>query len=220
MLPSHALPNWAFGSHDQKRMSKRVGAAQLRVAAMLHLTLPGTIFVYAGEEIGMPEVEIPPGCVCDPFEKLLPGYGLNRDKQRTPMRWTSEPNAGFTAGKPFLPLGPDVASCNVATQSKDPHSILALYRRLIAARRGFEALRFGSFEPRRAPKEVVQFVRRHRTQAVEVLLNCGAEPRSVPLGEKYRVLVATGMERCGESVQGAARLRPHEGLVLETMSGM
>jgi alpha-glucosidase len=75
-----------------------VGAAQARVAAMLLLTLRGTPTLYYGDEIGMRDVAIPPHLVRDPFERNVPGRGLGRDPERTPMQWSSDTQAGFTRG--------------------------------------------------------------------------------------------------------------------------
>src|SRR5689334_6039489 len=85
-----------------------------RRGAMLLLTLRGTPFFFAGDEIGMEPVPIPSDRVQDPFEKHVPGYGLNRDPERSPMRWDSTAFGGFTRGEPWLPMG-DVKTRNVET---------------------------------------------------------------------------------------------------------
>ena len=97
-------PNWVLGNHDRSRVASRVGPAQARVAAMLLLTLRGTPTIYQGEEIGMEDVPIPTQAVRDPWEKNVPGLGLGRDPERTPMQWDESENAGFTSGDPWLPL--------------------------------------------------------------------------------------------------------------------
>src|SRR5262249_13091708 len=106
-LPRGGWPNWVLGNHDNSREATRVGQAQARVAAMLLLTLRGTPTLYYGDELGMPDVPIPSERVQDPFEKNVPGRGLGRDPERTPMPWRSGPGAGFTTGDPWLPLGDD-----------------------------------------------------------------------------------------------------------------
>ena len=68
---------------------------------MLLLTLRGTPFFFAGDEIGMTNMPIPAQCVQDVFERRVPGYGLNRDPERSPMRWDDSPNGGFTFGSPW-----------------------------------------------------------------------------------------------------------------------
>ena len=112
-LPSGAWPNWVLGNHDKPRIASRIGEAQARVAAMLLLTLRGTPTIYYGEEIGMKDIPISSEQVQDPAEKNEPGLGLGRDPERAPMPWDKSVLAGFTSGKPWLPLGPDHAICNV-----------------------------------------------------------------------------------------------------------
>ncbi len=145
-LPVDGWPNWVLGNHDQPRITNRVGDAQARVAAMLLLTLRGTPTLYYGDEIGMRNVKIPPEQVQDPFEKNVPGKGLGRDPERTPMQWDVTKHAGFTTEKPWLPLAADFLTVNVATARADAQSILTLYRRLIGSRREEMALRAGSYQ--------------------------------------------------------------------------
>src|SRR5262245_34154249 len=80
-------------------------APQARVAAMLLLTLRGTPTMYYGDEIGMRDVPISVRQVRDPFEKNVPGLGLGRDPERTPMQWNDSEHAGFTSGTSWLPIG-------------------------------------------------------------------------------------------------------------------
>src|SRR3954470_23616577 len=96
VLPEGAWPNWVLGNHDRSRVASRVGPAQARVAAMLLFTLRGTPTLYYGDELGMHDVDIPPERVQDPFERNVPGRGLGRDPQRTPMQWNAQPHAGFS----------------------------------------------------------------------------------------------------------------------------
>ncbi len=138
-----AWPNWVIGNHDQPRIATRIGAAQARIAAMLLLTLRGTPTMYYGEEIGMTNVEIPAEEVQDPAEKNEPGKGQGRDPERTPMQWDSSPRAGFTTGTPWLRIGADHASVNVASLSEKEDSMLSLYRALLALRNAQAALHSG-----------------------------------------------------------------------------
>jgi alpha-glucosidase len=102
-LPPGAWPNWVLGNHDNPRIASRVGINQVRVAAMLLLTLRGTPTMYYGDELGMLNVPIPADRVQDPFEKNVPGKGLGRDPSRTPMLWNATPYAGFSDHPPWLP---------------------------------------------------------------------------------------------------------------------
>src|SRR3954453_3090027 len=96
-LPRGGWPNWVLGNHDRPRVASRVGSAQARVAAMLLLTLRGTPTIYYGDEIGMPQVPIPPDRIQDPLEKNVPGIGVGRDGARTPMQWEAREHAGFSS---------------------------------------------------------------------------------------------------------------------------
>jgi glycosidase len=115
---------WVLSNHDFPRVATRWGAEHVREAAELLLTLPGTAFVYQGEEIGMADG---PGA-SPPIDRA------GRDGARHPMQWDASPGGGFTTGAPWLPMV-DPAERNVARQRDDPDSLLNLYRRLIAARR-------------------------------------------------------------------------------------
>ncbi len=129
LLPAGAWPNWVLGNHDRPRIASRVGPAQARVAAILLLTLRGTPTLYYGDEIGMHDVPIAPGEVQDPFERRVPGLGLGRDPVRTPMQWSAAPNAGFTRGRPWLPVSSDHEKINVAAQREEQHRRDARLRR-------------------------------------------------------------------------------------------
>src|SRR5204862_3716968 len=123
------------GHHVPSLLPCRVGPAQAGVAPLPLRTRRGSPPLYYGDELGMADVPIPPDRVQDPFEKNVPGRGLGRDPERSPMPWEPGRGAGFTAGEPWLPLGADADRRNVALLRADPDSILSLYRRLLALRR-------------------------------------------------------------------------------------
>ena len=216
-IPEGGWPNWVLGNHDQHRIATRVGAAQARVAAMLLLTLRGTPTVYYGDEIGMHDVPIPPELVQDPFEKNVPGKGLGRDPERTPMQWSAAPNAGFTTGTPWLPVADDYATINVEAERDDPASMLSLYRRLIALRRAEPALAVGSFGSVRALGDVLAYVRSAGDSHFLVALNLGSTPAVLsrrqgdPAG---LVVLGTNQAREGTRIEGDVELAGDEGVVI------
>ena len=214
-LPAGAWPNWVLGNHDQHRIASRVGPAQARVAAMLLLTLRGTPTLYYGDEIGMRDVEIPPERVQDPFEKNVPGKGLGRDPERTPMQWCDEPHAGFSLAEPWLPVSPDYPRVNVQLQRDDPESMLTLYKRLIDLRRGEPALEIGRFERYEAEGDVLAYIRRARSGESDFLvaLNLGSQPHSLP-ALPGRITLSTRLDRVGERVSGRIELRGDEGVIV------
>jgi alpha-glucosidase len=223
-LPASGWPNWVLGNHDQHRIASRVGPAQARVAAMLLLTLRGTPTLYYGDEIGMHDVPIPPERVHDPFEKNVPGKGLGRDPERTPMQWSPAPGAGFTAGEPWLPLADDFREVNVEAARTDPRSVLTLYRRLIALRRGEPALEVGRYHAVEAEGDVLAYVRRARSgeSSFLVVLNLGPRPQvfRVPDGTGVGIVVlSTHLDWEGEPAGREVRLRADEGVVIRLQGG-
>jgi alpha-glucosidase len=214
-LPEGGWPNWVLGNHDQHRIASRVGPAQARVAAMLLLTLRGTPTLYYGDEIGMTDVPIPPERVQDPFEKNVPGMGLGRDPERTPMQWSAAPNAGFTAGAPWLPVAADFREVNVDAQRDAADSMLSLYRRLVALRRAEPALEVGGFEPAEAEGDVLAYVRRAPDgRAFFVALNLGPHPHTVPCPAGATIALSTHLGREGEGLGGTIHLRGDEGVIV------
>lgn len=215
-IPEHGWPNWVIGSHDAPRIAARIGERQARVAAMLLLTLRGTPTLYQGDEIGIGTVDIPSERIRDPQDLRQPGLGLGRDRSRTPMAWNASPNAGFSTAEPWLPLHADWLTRNVAAQEKDGQSMLALYRRLLAARRASDALSLGSMMLHPAADDVLAYERHFGEQRVFVALNMGSEPRAIALPPGTRagaILVGTG-----ERAAWDGTLAPDEGLVVELES--
>jgi alpha-glucosidase len=216
-MPGHGWPNWVLGNHDQPRIASRVGLPQARVAAMLLLTLRGTPTLYYGDELGMRDGVIPPDQVHDPQEKNLPGLGLNRDPERTPMQWDPSPGAGFTSGRPWLPISSDSSRVNVETERSDPDSMLSLYRRLITLRKREAALSVGSYTPLSVDGDLLAYKREAAGKRFLVALNMGHGPRQIELAEPDAggsVAVATERHRDGERVERRVVLNGDDGLVI------
>jgi alpha-glucosidase len=167
---------WVLSNHDFGRLVTRFGPENARAAALLLLTLPGTAFLYQGDEIG--QAEGPPG------EHRFDRAG--RDRFRHPMQWDGSPKGGFTTSEPWLPLV-DPAEVNVEAQREDPDSMLTLVRELIALRRELT----GGLELLASVEGVIAYRRGRHAVAV----NTTAEARRVPLHG----------EVCLETVQGALR---------------
>ncbi len=211
-LPAGAWPNHVLGNHDETRLVGRFGPAAARVASMLLLTLRGTPTMYYGDEIGMPQVEVPPEVARDPWGLRVPGLG--RDGCRTPMQWAPGPGRGFTEPgvEPWLPFAPDAAAADVETQLSDGRSMLELTRRLLALRRESAALRLGSYAAIDGePAGVFGYGRALGDERVEVYLNFTTDP--VQIGAAGRVALSTHLDREGIE-QAPMRLRPDEGVVV------
>ncbi len=205
-LPTGGWPNWVLGNHDRPRIATRVGAAQARVAAMLLLTLRGTPTLYQGDELGLPDAQVPAGKVQDPRELREPGLGLGRDPVRTPLPWTEE--GGFTTGEPWLPIDPAHLPLNVAAQADDRDSTLTLYRHLLALRRATPALATGTIGDVRAEGDVLTYLRSDGTDRYRIALNLGHRTAAIDL-EPGTVILST------HDAATASSLRPDEGLILK-----
>ena len=215
-LPPGGWPNWVLGNHDRPRIAARVGREQARIAAMLLLTLRGTPTIYYGDELGVPQVSIPPERVRDPFERNVPGIGCGRDGARTPMQWAATLHAGFSPVDPWLPLAPGFERDNVEAERHDPASIFNLHRRLIAARRQRRSLQVGGYRPIRAAGDLLLFARESPGERTLVGLNFGGEPVTVKLAQGLRgeVLASSGGDRDRTVVEGELALRGNEGIVI------
>ncbi|MBR1280968.1 alpha-glucosidase C-terminal domain-containing protein [Bradyrhizobium sp. AUGA SZCCT0177] len=216
-LPLAGWPNWVLGNHDRPRVAAKRGQAQARVAAVLLLTLRGTPTLYYGDELGLSDVMIEASQVRDPRELREPGLALGRDPVRTPMPWDDSENAGFTTANPWLPLNADCPTRNVARMSEDPHSILTLYRRLLALRRNRRALSIGDFALLNVEDEMLAYERRHDSERLIVALNLGAQSHRLPLPDwahRSRVLLST-VEDAALVEDGALLLGSNEAVVLE-----
>jgi alpha-glucosidase len=211
-IPSDAWPVWVIGGHDKQRVASKIGQAQARVLAMLLLTLKGTPFFFMGDEMGAERVPIPPERISDPFEKLVGGFGLNRDPERVPMRWDGSETGGFTTGVPWLPLG-DRAR-NVRDQRGDSRSLLQLYRALIEVRGQHSCLSRGEHRPLRSQNDVLAYERVDEDATILVILNIAAEPRLWVWHGKGVRLLSTFLDRDEAAIGGSLLLRGGEGLVV------
>jgi alpha-glucosidase len=217
-LPAGGWPNWVLGNHDNRRIATRINISQARVAAMLLLTLRGTPTLYYGDELGMEDVPIAPDQVQDPYEKNVPGLGLGRDPCRTPMQWDRTPAAGFTrAAKPWLPVADDHQVVNVEVESREPDSMLSLYRKLIALRRSEDALSIGSYAPAAMTGDLVAYIREIGNRRFLIALNLGGNPHAVDFtsdGPHARIVLSTHLDRENEPVTGEINLRADEGVIV------
>ena len=178
VVGSGEWPVWVMSNHDIVRAYTRFGDGKhddsiARVLAAMYLTLPGTPILYYGEEIGMQNNDpTRREDVKDPIGRLGWPEQKGRDGERTPMQWSDTPNAGFTTGIPWLPIPTSYQTNNVATEQKDPGSILNFYRNLIALRKTNKALLDGDWIALNPDdKNVLSYLRRNKDEAVIVVLN-------------------------------------------------
>lgn len=208
-------------NHDQPRAVSRFGndqqyrEASAKALATITLTLPGTPYIYMGEEIGMTNVafEIDDyrdleihnwyseqmAAGADPETLMSAIHRMGRDNARTPMQWNDSPNAGFTEGTPWLRVNPDYRQINVARDRDNPHGIWYWYRDLIQLRKQQKTLVYGRYVPFMVDSEQVFAYRRYDEQGdylILVNLSDASAPVELPPAvaqrDWYTVLNNTG----------------------------
>jgi len=181
---AHGWPVFVISNHDIIRSYNRYGDGKnndaiAKLMGAFYLTLRGTPIMYYGEEIGMTnndptrkeDVKDPIGRTGWPKEK-------GRDGERTPMQWDAAPNAGFSTKTPWLPVPPSYETHNVASESKDPNSVLNLYKKVLALRRTHVALLEGSYTAlNEDDAHVMSYLRSYKGTGVLVVLNMSDSAR-------------------------------------------
>lgn len=207
-----AAPTWVMSSHDEVRLVTRLGRRHTdsvhlaahadevsdpvlglrrsRAATMLMLALPGSAYLYQGEELGLPFVDdLPDECLRDPMWERSGHTVRGRDGARVPLPWSgSRPPYGFgpEGSRPWLPQPATWAGLTVAAESADPDSMLNLVRSALAIRRRTSALSDDRLEWRPSAAAVLDFVRADELRCV---VNFGPEP--VPLDPDWQVLLTS-----------------------------
>ncbi|HSX32275.1 MAG TPA: alpha-amylase family glycosyl hydrolase, partial [Candidatus Saccharimonadales bacterium] len=206
------IASYAFGNHDKKRLVTRLGDAAARSAALMELTLPGMVFIYNGEELGMHNVDIPPELVHDPEARHNPRGG--RDPVRTPMQWSLAKNAGFTKGpSTWLPVASDYKKRNIQVEEDDPHSFLSLYMQLTSLRNKSDALKYGQIQVLEVGHDdIVGYVRNYKDEHWVVLINFSDKPALCVPGVKLTkfVLSSEPKSKLADGAEGKVKLLPHE----------
>ncbi len=183
LAPRGAWPTWVLSNHDVPRHRQRYGGSEdvARMAAVMLLTLPGTPFMYQGEELGLVDAAV------NPVTQLDPG---GRDGCRAPLPWTPESHHGWPQ-TPWLPFAPEPDKRNVASLQSDHDSILHVYRDLLALRHAHPALQSGSFTMIERDDEVLAYERTLGHGRIVIALNLGDHPARVAELHGGRVLISS-----------------------------
>lgn len=199
--PDEGWPSWAFSNHDAPRHVTRWGKAEdrerlARLTMLLLTCLRGNIFVYQGEELGLPQAHVPFDRLQDPEAIANWPQTLGRDGARTPMPWTGEgPWAGFSSTEPWLPVDPNHLPLAVTEQEADPASMLQWTRRMLALRKAHPAIRLGEIRVLASPDDIVAFERVARDERLLCVFNLGDVPVTwVPDGASSIVVGTEGEE--------------------------
>lgn len=172
------LNAWLLGGGKSPREDRTLGAARARAVVMLLLALPGSTYMYQGEELGLFEVaDLPLGQMQDPIWFRSNGRTKGRDGCRVPMPWTADdPGFGFSFAEPHLPQPAWFRGLAADVQQRDPNSTLSLYQRALRLRKTLqceEALEWGPL----ASNTVLDMIRPNGWRSIT---NFGADPVAIP----------------------------------------
>jgi alpha-glucosidase len=198
-------PSWAFSNHDVPRVATRWGddtdpKRRARLFALLLVSLRGNLFLYQGEELGLPQAAVPFEALRDPEAIAHWPHSLGRDGARTPMPWRQDtPNAGFSDAEPWLPVDAGQQRLAVDRQETDPDSTLTFFRSVLRFRRESAALRHGDLEFLDTPADVLAFARNSAGERLLCVFNLGDAPVAwaPDAGEFDRLVAAVGVAGTG-----------------------
>ncbi|GAB2577850.1 alpha-glucosidase [Paractinoplanes abujensis] len=187
-----APPTWVLSNHDETRHVTRYGGGTLgvrraRAAALLMLALPGGAYLYQGEELGLPEVELPDRVRRDPVFYRTGGAQRGRDGCRVPLPWSGNvPSFGFGPGREaWLPQPATWRALTAERQAADPSSMLQLYRAALTLRRPIDPAAPLTWLP--TGPDVLAF---RRGPGFVCVANLGDAPAPLPAGAS--VMLASG----------------------------
>lgn len=187
-----ATPTWTLSNHDVEREVTRYGGgapglARARAMALVMLALPGAVFVYNGEELGLPNVDLPDAVLQDPVWERSGHTERGRDGCRVPLPWSGDaPPFGFSSNPDtWLPIPADWAALTVQRQQADPSSTLEFYRRAIQLRSSRAEFTGSRIELEHSGGVLTM----RREGGLVCVLNTGAGPAPLPPGE---VLLGSG----------------------------
>ena len=191
-LHAGGWPTWVFSNHDAPRAVSRWGGggppdSYAKLLNALLLSLRGSVCLYQGEELGLPQAHVPFERLRDPEAIANWPQTLGRDGARTPIPWSAErAHGGFSEAEPWLPLDPKHLALAVDRQQGATGSVLETTRELLAIRRRYRALISGDIRFLDSPDPVLAFERRDGAERVYCAFNLGAEPRAVTAPEDTR----------------------------------
>lgn len=187
---------WAFSNHDVTRHVSRFAkapenrAATAKLALSVLATLRGSICLYQGEELGLPEAELAFADLRDPYGiRFWPSY-KGRDGCRTPMVWDSSQHAGgFSTAKPWLPVPTEHQGLAVDVQQQDINSVLSHYRATLAWRKSLSALIDGTMSFVETDADVLAFLREKNGIKLLFIFNMSLSP--VDVGVPNHLIIKT-----------------------------
>ena len=210
------LPVCVLGNHDQTRIASKFGVQQAKALGLMQLTLPGVPGVYYGDELGMLDVEIKPE---DRVDRFAGGAGLDaRDNYRTPMRWNSQENVGFSKSKAWLPIGDNKDTINVESEKDDKHSFWRMYNKLLKIRHNEPVLRYGEYYNWQETNDnYMTFARKLGDKEYYVVVNFCDFFNEVTLPRDGEVVVSTNTTENYQSKDGKINIGPFEAVLIKPL---
>jgi alpha-glucosidase len=239
-IPLKGWPCNTLGNHDCSRIHTRYGdrlhdAALARLHAALVLTLKGTPFLYNGEEIGMTDYMLTDisqvkdtmgswyyhAIVTDmgvhPDEAMQRTAAMTRDKNRTPMQWSNNPNAGFSPSNvaTWLPINPNYKNgINVRDQQHNPSSLLNYYKHLLQVRKNSPALIAGEYIPlNNTANDYFAFIRKSNEQTILVILNFSSKKLELDFS-RVKEIKSHDLQILFSSAERLKTAKPPRGLII------
>ncbi len=216
-------PCWSIGNHDVERVATRWGNNQdainkSKVYMAMLLTLRGSVCLYQGEELGLPEAELT-------FEQLVDPFGINfwpefkgRDGCRTPLPWQDDELGGFTqSAQPWLPISTTQRPLAVSEQEKDPQSVLHAYRDFLQLRRQYPELRHGDIAFLYHDETTLTFTRHSANKHLYVAINTSDQEKTLPVALSLSPIVLPPALNAGHIESGCIIL-PAFGVFLATVA--
>ncbi|XP_060865355.1 maltase A3-like [Metopolophium dirhodum] len=180
-MPENQVANWAMENHDNPRTPTKYSPEMAPLFTALKLSLPGIEITYYGSEIGMENTYVRPDQSQDPNYVGGKNSGRSRDNERCPMQWDSSINAGFTKGKPWLPVNPNYYKLNVESQKKIPNSNYNFYKKMSQLRKT-DTLKYGDLQTYNITKSIYILKRSLlERESYIVVMNFGSETETVIL---------------------------------------
>ena len=212
-------PCVTMSNHDVPRAVTRYGRtleadpALAHVALALLMSLRGTVLLYQGEELGLPDGPIERHQIRDPVGELYFPFSKGRDPCRTPMPWVAgKPNLGFSHGEPWLPMAPAHQALAAASQERDEQATLHVARRLVAMRRAHPALRLGDISIREVSAQILAFERAYEGGRIICAFNLSRSDATTTLTMPGQTLLSLGRVTAG---QGQLNLGPLSAIICE-----
>jgi alpha-glucosidase len=190
-----APATWALSNHDTPRVASRHGSKASRALALFVLALPGSCYIYNGQELGLPDAQLADSDRQDPAFFRTKGLQKGRDGARVPMPWSGDKTPfGFSSGSPWLPIPNEWREFSVSSQNTDPSSTLNLYRSALKIRKN-KLVGAGEIEwVDRGETGLLSFARGE----FAIYLNSGTSAIEIPtvgtlaLGSDHEVKLANG----------------------------